>query len=73
MAVAGFVLSLSFLFTSFLGPLAGVVFSAIGLTRANRYPELYGRRNMALAGLIIGGVLTLLSIVLIVSAVAGTV
>ncbi len=57
MAVAGFVLSLSFLFTSFIGPLLGIIFSAIALSRANRYPEIYGRRNMALAGLVTGVVM----------------
>ncbi len=55
LAVAGFVLSLSFPFTSILGPLLGVIFSAIALGRAVKYPQYYGRRKMALAGLIVGG------------------
>ena len=65
LAVAGFVLSLSFPITYVLGPILGIVFGAIALTRANRYPEVYGRKNMALAALIIGGVLVLLFISLV--------
>ena len=70
MAVAGFVLSLSTLLIGVTGGILGIVFGAIGLRRARRYPERYGRKKMAIAALIIGIVVTALTAVVIIAAIA---
>ena len=61
MAIAGFVLSLVgiLLFGIVLGPL-GVIFSIIGLNRANKGAKFKG---LAIAGIIIGAIVTILSII----------
>ncbi|MFH2095956.1 MAG: DUF4190 domain-containing protein [Bacteroidota bacterium] len=55
MAVAGFVCSLAglLLFGFILGILA-IIFSANGMGKINREPELYKGKGLATAGLIIG-------------------
>ena len=60
LAVAGFVCALSFLVTAPIGPILGIVFGAVALRRNRLYPEVYGRRRMALAALILGIVFTAL-------------
>lgn len=56
MAVAGFVCALTGLvfLTGFIGSILGIIFSAIALSRIKKYPELYGKRGMAIAGLVLG-------------------
>ena len=54
MAVAGFVCAVAFFYLGPVGSILGIVFGAIGLRRNSLYPELYGRRKMAKAALIIG-------------------
>ena len=56
MAIAGFVLS-------FLIPLLGLIFSIVGLSRANQLPDRKGY-GLALAGVIISGVLMLLALLI---------
>ena len=56
MAITGFVLS-------FLFPLLGLIFSIVGLNKANQRPDRKGH-GLALAGIIISGVLMFLGLLL---------
>ncbi len=55
MAIAGFVLGLvSILFLGFITGILAIIFSALGLQKINREPELFSGKGLAVAGLILG-------------------
>ena len=62
MAIAGFVLS-------FLIPILGLIFSIIGLNRANQRPDQKGR-GLAIAGIIISGVIMFINLIIAIVIVA---
>lgn len=53
-AVAGLVCALAAVLIGPLASIPGIIFGAIALRRASRYPDLYGKRKMAIAALVIG-------------------
>lgn len=70
LSIASFVVSLVglFVFSVILGPIA-IIFSAIGLSKANRYPEQWKGKGLAITGLILGILETLLGLILIAAVV----
>jgi hypothetical protein len=71
-AVAGLIFGIVSFFCccKFLFGALGIVFSLIGLSQIDRYPELYEGRGLAIAGLVLSIVGLLLAFVLIALALA---
>ena len=58
LALAGFITSIVGLVIA-IGPIVGIILSAIGLSKINKQPDIYKGKGYAIAGLIIGIVLVL--------------
>lgn len=58
MAIAGFIMA-------FIIPLLGLIFSIIGLNRANERPDQKGR-GLAIAGIILSSVLMLINLIIVI-------
>ncbi len=64
-AIASLVCSLVGLLVLVIGPLLGVVFGVVGLRQIPRLGQ--GGRNLAIAGIVLGGVLLLLDVIALVA------
>jgi hypothetical protein len=65
-AVAGFICSiLGIFFAGIILGLLGVIFSSIALSKVNEQPERYSGKGLAIAGIIIGVVVLLLTLIAI--------